>query len=73
MAVAEIVSSQLRLVLVDGTDEETGEPIYTYKSFNNVKPEAEADQLHAIGEAFAGLQERDLSGIERKDSSDIRE
>ena len=72
MAEAVLITSQLRLVLVDGMDEENGEPIYKFKSFNNVKSSSNADQLYAIGEAFAGLQERELSIIERKDSSDIR-
>jgi hypothetical protein len=71
MAVAEIMNSQLRLVLVDGADELTGEPIYKFKSFSNVKTNADADQLHAVGEAFAGLQERELESLERKDSLSI--
>lgn len=72
MAVAEIITSQLRLVFDDGADEITGKPMYKYKSFNNVKTQAGADQLYGIAEALAGLQERELSSIERNDSSDIR-
>lgn len=73
MAVAEKVSSQLRLVLYDGENEETGKPVYKTKSFNNVKTDANAEQLYAVAEAFATLQERPLSKIERNDSSEIQE
>ncbi|WP_047982611.1 DUF1659 domain-containing protein [Ornithinibacillus contaminans] len=73
MAVANMTNSQLRLVLHDGDDPESGEPIYKFKSFNNVKTDATADQLYTIANAFAGLQERPLYNVERKDSSDIIE
>ncbi|GGB32367.1 DUF1659 domain-containing protein [Virgibacillus dakarensis] len=73
MAVAEMYKSTLQLVLDDGVDELTGKPIYKTKSFNNVKTEATADQLYTIAQAFAGLQERPLYDIERKDSSEIRQ
>ncbi|WP_047983385.1 DUF1659 domain-containing protein [Ornithinibacillus californiensis] len=72
MAVADMISSQLRLILFDGNDPVSGDPVYKAKSFNNVKTDATADQLYAIANAFAGLQERSLFNIERKDSSDIR-
>ncbi|MFD2044498.1 DUF1659 domain-containing protein [Ornithinibacillus salinisoli] len=73
MAVADMMNSQLRLVLYDGDDLVTGDPIYKFKSFNNVKTEATADQLYAIATALVDLQERPLFNIERKDSSDIRQ
>ncbi|MBC5635709.1 DUF1659 domain-containing protein [Ornithinibacillus sp. BX22] len=73
MAVADLMNSQLRLVFHDGNDPVNGSPIYKAKSFNNVKTEATPDQLYAIANAFAGLQERLLFNIERKDSSDIRQ
>jgi Protein of unknown function (DUF1659) len=73
MAVSDMTDSQLRLVFHDGDDAITGEPIYKYKSFNNVKTDATADQLYAIANAISGLQQRPLFNIERKDSSDIRQ
>lgn len=73
MAVADMTNSQLRLVLYDGDDHETGKPIYKAKSFNNVKIDATPDQLYTVANAFAVLQERPLFNIERKDSSDIRQ
>ncbi|WP_163970327.1 DUF1659 domain-containing protein [Oceanobacillus halotolerans] len=73
MAQANLFDSALRIVLYDGEDIMTGDPIYKYKTFNNVKTEATPDQLLAIANAFVGLQERSLTKIERKDSSDIYE
>jgi len=73
MAVSDHISSQLRLALYDGDDAETGKPVYRYKSFNNVKASADADQLHAVAEAFARLQDRPLYTIERRDNAEIRE
>lgn len=73
MIIADQISTQLRLVFYDGEDMLTGNPIYRTKSFNNVKPEATAEQLFAVAEAFEGLQERPLYTIERRDNSEIRE
>lgn len=73
MAVAEIVDSRLRLTFYDGEDPETGDAIYKTKNFNNVKTDADAEQLYAIAQAFTKLQERTLYAIARQDSSDIRE
>src|SRR5690625_6120469 len=66
MAMAEPVSSTLRLVLYEGEDEETGNPIYKSKSFNNVKVSANADQLFIVAEAFTQLQELPLYSVDRK-------
>lgn len=71
MAVATMMNSQLRLVLHDGDDLETGEPIFKTKSFNNVKTNATADQLFEVSQAIASLQELPLYGIERRDNSEI--
>ncbi|TFJ93157.1 DUF1659 domain-containing protein [Lentibacillus salicampi] len=73
MAAAQKVGSRLTLILDDGDDMMTGETVYKSKSFNNVKPEATADQLYAIATAVAGLQERPLYTIERNDESEITE
>ncbi|MBP2257736.1 DUF1659 domain-containing protein [Virgibacillus alimentarius] len=72
MAIAEKMNSQMRLVLYDGEDLETGKSIYKTKSFNNVKTSANADQLYAIAQAFAPLQERRLHKVERNDSFEIQ-
>lgn len=71
MAVADMVKSQLRLTFVTGDDEMTGEPTFSYKSFNNVKTSADANQLLTIAEALANLQSYPLYKVERNDSSEI--
>lgn len=73
MAVAEQISTQLRLVFYDGDDVLTGNPVFKSKNFNNVKTDVSADQLLAVAEAFAGLQERPLTRIERNDNARIQE
>ncbi|MUV36698.1 hypothetical protein JNUCC1_00502 [Lentibacillus sp. JNUCC-1] len=73
MGVEDKVNSSLRLVLYDGDDLVTGKPIYKAKTFNNVKTDATADQLYAIANALAALQERPLSNIERRDTSNIHQ
>ncbi|WP_010095222.1 DUF1659 domain-containing protein [Ornithinibacillus scapharcae] len=73
MAVANLTTSQLRLVFQDGNDPITGKPVFKGKSFNNVKTIATADQLYAIANAFSGLQALVLYNVERKDSLDIHQ
>ncbi|WP_217586116.1 DUF1659 domain-containing protein [Lentibacillus saliphilus] len=73
MAIADKVNSSLQLVLYDGDDLVTGEPIYKTKTFNNIKTSATADQLFAIANALVVLQQRPLTNIERRDTSNIRQ
>lgn len=71
MATSVLVSSQLRLVLDDGIHPTSGNIIFKRKSFNNVKTDANAEQLYAVAEALASLQTLPLYGVERFDQSDI--
>lgn len=71
MAVQELMSSSLQLILNDGIDEGSGQPIYRTKSFNNVKTTANAEQLYAVSTAMAALQELPLYNVQRRDNSDI--
>ncbi|WP_010530117.1 DUF1659 domain-containing protein [Lentibacillus jeotgali] len=71
MAEQQMVSSRLRLILDDGFDEMSGKQLFKTKGFNNVKPQATADQLYAIATSVAGLQQRPLVEVERNDSSEI--
>lgn len=73
MAVAELMDSSLRITFDNGLDPVSGDPSYKTKSFNNVKAAANADQLHAIATAVAGLQQLPVYNIERNDSSEITE
>ncbi|GAB3058737.1 DUF1659 domain-containing protein [Virgibacillus ainsalahensis] len=73
MAVADKISSTLRIVFYGGEDADTGAPIYKYKSFSNVKTDATADQLMPIARAVVDLQELPLYTVERRDNSELRE
>lgn len=71
MAISRVVRSQLRLVLENGTNPTNGDIVLKTKSFANVQTNATADQLYAVGNAFAGLQTLPLFGIERYDYAKI--
>lgn len=71
MATTQIMGSSLWLVFDGGLDEVTGKSIVKTKSFNNVKPTANAEQLYTIAQAIAGLQQLPLHSVERKDTSAI--
>jgi len=73
MAVAVIADSSLQLKFITGNDATTGEPTTKTKSFNNVKTNANADQLFSIATVLAGLQQHTLGHIIRKDDSNITE
>lgn len=71
MPAAEVITdSQLRLVLDMGMDID-GNVIYKNKNFNNVKPTSTADQLYAIAQALAPLQQHPMVTIERNNSYDV--
>lgn len=73
MAESRIITSSLRLILHNGTNPKSGAAILKRKTFSNVKTDANADQLFAVANALAPLQELPLYGIERMDNSDISE
>lgn len=73
MAVADIKQSSLQLIFQDGIDPLTGDPVYQTKSFNNVKPNATAEQLYTVATTFESLQQRPLFTINRRDTSEIRQ
>ena len=67
MASTYIQGVQLRLVLELGADEE-GKMQYRSKNYNNIKPEATAEQLFAVAQAITALQTLPLNTIEKNDS-----
>jgi len=68
MALATMTDSRLQLIFEDGLDEE-GKPLFSNKNFNNVKTSSTTDQLYAVTMALVPLQQLQLSGIERDDTS----
>ncbi|GGH88695.1 alpha-D-ribose 1-methylphosphonate 5-phosphate C-P lyase [Pullulanibacillus pueri] len=70
MATSQMEKTTLALVFDGGADEK-GNAVNKRKSFNNVKTDATADQLYAIAEAIAGVQQYPLILVERNDTSEI--
>lgn len=66
------VSSQFQLVFQEGLDGE-GNAILRTKSFNNVKVESTADQLHSVAAALEPLQQYTIYAMERNDGFVIYE
>lgn len=71
MAQAEVMSTRLRLVYYVGDNPDTGLPVFKNKNFNRVKVDSTPSQLYAVAVAVAALQDDNLYGIERFDTSDI--
>lgn len=71
MAEKVIYKMQLRLVLDQGYDAEKDKQIFKTKTFNHVDPAATAEQLHAVGQAFASLQELSVDSIESTEQAAI--
>jgi len=71
MATSSLIRSQLRLIFDNGTHPTTGKPVFKTKSFNHVKTNATADQLHAVAQALGALQTLPLFNVERFDYSEI--
>lgn len=69
MATSTIMDSELRLNFETGVDPK-GKPIIKSKNFK-VKTTATTDQLHAVANALAALQQYPLDSIERNDSYSI--
>ncbi|NMB41404.1 MAG: DUF1659 domain-containing protein [Firmicutes bacterium] len=58
------LGSRMQLRLTVGQDDE-GNPIYRSRSYSNVKPMASDDDVFAVGNALAGLQQHDLKEVRR--------
>jgi hypothetical protein len=64
MAVTVVpTESSLRVVVVVGTSEQ-GDPIIKTRTYNRVKPEADAQSVFAVAQAISGLQEYPLNDIQ---------
>ncbi len=58
------LGSRMQLRLNVGQDDE-GNPIYRSRSYSNVKPLASDDDVFAVGNALAGLQQHGLEEVRR--------
>lgn len=73
MAVKEPVKSTVRARLITGTDHMTGETTYGYRSFNNLKPNAQPiDVLDSIDDLMS-LQKHQPFSFEQIDYGELRE
>ncbi|HLS07336.1 MAG TPA: DUF1659 domain-containing protein [Bacillota bacterium] len=73
MAATDVIGSRLRLVYYVGDNPETGNPMFEYKNFNQVKTDATSEQLFNVATAVAELQDLPLFTIERHDTTEIYE
>lgn len=71
MAISHVYRTQLKIGFENGIDPDTDRVIVKRKTFNNVKPEATADELYAVAEALASLQQLPLYEVERSDHAEI--
>ena len=58
------IGSRLQLRLIVGQDRQ-GNPIYRTRSYSNVKPDASDEDVFAVGNALAGLQQHDVEELRR--------
>lgn len=62
--IANPLGSRLQLRLIVGQDGQ-GNPIYRTRSYSNVKPDASDEDVLAVGNALAGLQQHEVEELRR--------
>ncbi|ADU31235.1 DUF1659 domain-containing protein [Evansella cellulosilytica] len=67
---AYLANTRLSLTFITGYNEE-GEPIFKVKSFNNIEPSTENEQLFSTAAALASLQKYDVEKIERSNTYEL--
>ncbi|MEK3886810.1 DUF1659 domain-containing protein [Bacillus sp. FSL K6-3431] len=72
MAEAYLKGTKLKLVFDYGMDDEN-KPVYKSKTFNNVRRNANSDELFQAAQAIGTLSMNPLWEIERNDSFNIDE
>jgi hypothetical protein len=58
------IGSRMQLRLIVGQDTK-GNPIYSSRSYSNVKPLASDDDVFAVGKSLADLQQHELGELRR--------
>lgn len=64
------VASDLVINVQDGVNAQ-GNPVIRARRYSGVKPSAAADDVYAVGQTLASLQEKPLAGIQRRDLVDL--
>ena len=62
------LGSRLQLRVITGEDYE-GNPIYSTRSYSNIKAATSDEDLYSVGEALVNLQKHELDFIRRIDES----
>ncbi|MFA5525115.1 MAG: DUF1659 domain-containing protein [Tissierellales bacterium] len=73
MAITSVIKDSKLKIQLDGGLNEKGNPIVKSKTFSKVKTNAANDNLFAVAESLAGLQDMPLIGIKRVDETDLQE
>jgi len=66
------IASELIINVEDGVNSQ-GNPVIRARRYDDVKPTAAAEDVYAIGQVLAGLQDKTLAGIQRRDTIDLEE
>lgn len=66
------VTARLQLRLNTGLDEEL-KPIYRTRSYSNVKPSADNEDLFVLAQEIGSLQQHALSTVRRVDEVELEE
>lgn len=71
MAVVNIPQKTTLSIQVQKGISESGNPIYAYRNYSNVKPDATSQNIFHVANAIAGLQAYALASIQRVDYSKL--
>ncbi|ADI02005.1 MAG TPA: DUF1659 domain-containing protein [Syntrophothermus lipocalidus] len=71
MAVQAVTVTSELIVNVENGVNAQGNPILAARRYRNVKPSATSDDVYAVGQTLAGLQEKPVAGIQRRDVADL--
>lgn len=72
MVVVTNQSSAVRLFFETGFNQ-SGDPVYSSRTYSNVKPTASEDDVYALAGLLAQLQDYPLGRVNRVDNADIEE
>ncbi|SOC06225.1 uncharacterized protein DUF1659 [Ureibacillus xyleni] len=64
MAAYNFDSASVKLVFVSGMDE-FGKPVFTSKTYQNLRPDVQPEQLSSVVYAIAGLCQNPLNDVKR--------
>ena len=73
MAIVAKNPSGLKLKFECGQNPETGKTIVRSRTYSNINPEADADDVYEVGETLASLQKYRLIEVAKIDNSTLTE